>query len=198
MWAALARALQRVPLLAVTAALLLSACQPESTPYFGVDIKGAGYGQQWALIDQNGQPRTPADFRGKLQLFYFGFTQCPDICPVTLGHLKSALTLLGPQRDQVRALFVTVDAVTDTPAVLKSYLAGFGPDFIGLTGTQTALAAAAKDFRVYSKRKEGSGASFEHAGFVYLLDRTGAPRLLYGPEATPAGMASDFKRLLVE
>ena len=185
--------------LVLLCALGLAACHPAVVPFQGVDIQGAGYGQKWALQDQDGQPRTLADYRGKVLLFYFGFTQCPDICPVTLGHLKSTMGLLGAEATQVRTLFVTVDPDADTAPVLKAYLAGFGPGFVGLTGSPAALDAAAKDFRVYAKRKgEAANAGFEHAGFVYVLDRKGAPRLLYGPEATPAAMAADLKRLLAE
>lgn len=174
----------------------LSACERRAPlALHGVDISGAPYGQHWRLQDQTGAERSPADFRGLIQLFYFGFTQCPDICPATLGHLRQTLTLLGPAANEVRVLFVTVDGQTDRPAVLQEYLKPFGAAFIGLTGSDSALQDVAKDFRVYARRKEG-GAGFEHAGFVYAFDRSNRPRVLYGPDATPQAMADDIRLLL--
>ncbi|MDE3010412.1 MAG: SCO family protein [Pseudomonadota bacterium] len=183
--------------LVLAGALLLAACQPASPPFHGADISGAEYGQKWQLNDTEGKPRTLADYHGQVLLVYFGFTHCPDICPVTLGHLQSALQQLGPAAEQVRVLFVTVDAENDTVAALHDYLAHFGPRFIGLTGSADALAAAARDFRVYAQ-KLGSdkGIAFEHAGFVYALDRQGKPRVLYGPEVPAQDISADLKRLL--
>jgi protein SCO1/2 len=186
--------------LATSALFFLAGCQPPSAPFHGADLTGAEYGQHWQLIDDRGKPRTLTDYRGQVLLVYFGFTHCPDVCPATLAHLHSALDLLGADGGQVRALFVTVDADADTPAALHAYLAPFGTQFTGLTGSAEALAAAAKDFKVYAARKaDGStGGSFEHAGFVYALDGKGRPRVLYDPSSTPQDMADDVRRLLKE
>lgn len=185
-------ALQRA--LRVLTVGLAAACTPATPPFHGADLSGASYGQQWALIDSDQQPRSLANYQGQVLLIYFGFIHCPDICPVTLGHLRDTLQVLGPQADQVRVLFVTVDAEHDTPAALHEYLSGFGPRFTGLTGSAAALAAAAKDFKVYAEKK--GEVNFEHAGFVYAMDRQGKPRILFGPDATPRDMAEDVRRLL--
>lgn len=175
--------------------LLVTACTPAPPAWHGTDLTGAPYGQAWHLVDQDGHARTQADYRGQVALVYFGFTHCPDVCPTTLNHLKQALARLTPaQQGAVRVLFVTVDEA-DTPPVLKAWLAGYGPAFQGLTGNQAALETAAKDFRVYAQR-QASGAGFEHAGFVYALDPAGHPRVLYAPDADPAGIAADVTGLL--
>jgi len=180
--------------LALGLAALTPACTPATPPFHGADLSGADYGQHWQLTDSEGQSRSLADYRGQVLLIYFGFTHCPDICPVTLGHLRDTVKTLGPAAEQVRVLFVTVDAEHDTPAVLHDYLRNFGPRFTGLTGSTAALAAAAKDFKVYAEKKGEVG--FEHAGFVYALDRQGKPRVLYGPDASAGDIAEDVQRLL--
>lgn len=179
-------------------ALTVFACSSDVRPFHGVDITGASYGQQWRLQDQDKASRSAQDYRGTWLLVYFGFTQCPDVCPLTLSHLRTALTGLGKDASQVRVLFVTVDAENDTPEVMKTYLEPFGTRFTGLTGDAKALDLAAKDFRVYAARKQNGapGGAFEHAGFVYLLDPQGKPRLLYGPDATPENVAEDLRRLI--
>ena len=192
----LSRGLPRL-VAALVAGLLLAACSPNQLPFKGADITGSGYGQTWKLIDGTGQQRGVTDYQGKVLLVYFGFTHCPDICPATLGHLKDVLRLLGDKADQTQVLFVTVDAENDTPTALAKYLESFGPHFTGLSGSAAALEAAAKDFRVYAKNTSaGQGVAFEHAGFVYALDRQGKPRVLYGPETPPQDIASDVSRLL--
>lgn len=187
----------RVPALALV--LGLAACQPAGPPWHGADLSGADYGQKWALTDDDGKPRTLADYRGKVVLVYFGFTHCPDICPQTLGHLRDVLAILGPGADDVRVLFVTVDAEHDTPEVLHNYVKAIDRRFIGLSGSAPALELAARDFKVYARKKaDAPGISFEHAGFVYALDRQGKPRVLFGPEVGAQDMAADTARLLKE
>ena len=176
--------------------LLLGACQSSSRPFHGADLGGAQYGQTWTLIDGNGKNRTLGDYRGEVLLVYFGFTHCPDVCPLTLGHLQSALTSLGAEQDRARVLFITVDAENETPAAMRDYLMPFGPRFTGLSGNAEALSAAAKDFKVYAARK--GTASFEHAGFIFAFDPKGRARVLSGPEVPPADIAADVLRLLRE
>jgi protein SCO1/2 len=187
-------------LLPFLVAAALPACSPQRPTFHGADITGSTYGQVWHLLDGTGKTRTLADYRGEVLLVYFGYTHCPDICPATLGNLRTTLGQLGERSSQVRVLFITVDAENDTPLALQTYLLPFGPRFTGLSGSEAALADAARDFKAYAAKKSSAaaGSSFEHAGFVYALDRKGAARILYGPESTPEDITADVRRLLTE
>lgn len=178
-------------------ALALAACS-RPVHWHGADLEGAGYGQAWELTDSDGKPSHLQDYHGQVVLIYFGYTRCPDMCPMTLGHLRDTLAKLDPaEARQVRVLFVTVDPEHDTPAVMREYVANFGPRFTGLTGSQAAVDGAAKAFKVFAEKKgDAQGAPFEHAGFVFALDRTGQTRVLYGPDTPAADMATDIKLLL--
>lgn len=158
----------------------------------GVPIGGA-----FTLIDQNGQPVKDTDFRGKLMLVFFGFTHCPDICPVSLATMTNVLNTLGEKASQVAPIFITVDPERDTPEVMKEYVKSFHPSLTALTGSREAVDAAADAYRVYHARREepapagehaGHGEHSEHAahgmsaaasyrvdhsGFIYLIDREG-------------------------
>jgi cytochrome oxidase Cu insertion factor (SCO1/SenC/PrrC family) len=145
-------------------------------------------GGAFALTDQNGTRRTDADFRGKLMLVYFGFTFCPDICPTDLLQMALAVEQLGQAGEMVQPIFITVDPERDTPDHLKEYMPLFHPRFIGLSGDEFAIAAAARAYRVYYKkveRDEKSGYTVDHSAFIYLMDRNGA-YLGFFPPGTPA------------
>jgi cytochrome oxidase Cu insertion factor (SCO1/SenC/PrrC family) len=131
----------------------------------------------FALTDHTGRRVTEADFAGRWQLVFFGFTYCPDICPTTLAYMASVLDLLGDKADRVAPLFVTVDPTRDTPEVMAAYVAAFHPRLIGLTGTDAEVAAAAAAFRVYYERMDQADAPdgylMAHSGYIYLMTPEG-------------------------
>ncbi len=155
----------------------------------------AAVGGPFALIDQDGRPRTDKDFHGRWVMLYFGYTNCPDVCPTTLAHIANVLDRLGAKATRVTPLFITVDPEHDTPAVLKTYLAAFGPRFVGLTGTPAAIAQVAHAYRVYYARHklEGGLYSVDHSSLIYLLDADGKFVKVYSDAATPAEIADDLK-----
>ena len=137
---------------------------------------GVAIGGPFHLTDDKGHTVTQADYRGRWMLVFFGYTNCPDECPLTLQKMAVALNKLGPLADKIAPLFITVDPARDTPARLASYLANFDPRIIGLTGSATQIAEAAKAYRVYyaAARHEESGADLvSHSTFLYLMDPTG-------------------------
>ncbi|KZD03056.1 SCO family protein [Oceanibaculum pacificum] len=132
---------------------------------------------EFSLTDHTGRAVTEADFAGRWQLVFFGFTHCPDICPTTLAYMASVLDLLGPQADRVAPLFITVDPVRDTVPVMAEYVSAFHPRLVGLTGTEAQVAEAAQAFRTWYERVEEEtapdGYMMAHAGHIYLMDPDG-------------------------
>jgi protein SCO1/2 len=163
------------------AAVLSAGCdKPVSAPKFALtDVTGADFGRQLALTDQNGQPRTLADFRGKVVVIFFGFTHCPDVCPTALAELAQVAKDLGKDADRMQVLFVTVDPERDTPAVLRQYVPAFNPSFLGLYGDAEATARAAKEFKIFYNKQPLSGGDYsvDHSAGIYVLDKTGRLRL---------------------
>jgi protein SCO1/2 len=179
---------------------LLAACAPENKPQFkAVDISGADYAKDFALPDADGKMRTVKDFQGKAVVVFFGYTQCPDVCPTTLTEIAEAKKLLGADGARVQGVFITVDPQRDTPQLLKAYVANFGPDMVALRGTDAQTAAAAKDFKVYYKKVEGKtpGSYFmEHTAASYVYDPQGRLRLYSRYGSGPQALADDLKLLL--
>jgi cytochrome oxidase Cu insertion factor (SCO1/SenC/PrrC family) len=133
-------------------------------------------GGPFALTDQDGRPRTDADFRGKLMLVYFGFTYCPDVCPTDLQQMGLAVDRLGPAGEMVQPVFITLDPERDTPEHLKPYMPMFHPRFAGLTGDPAAIEAAARAYRVYfekAERADKTDYTINHSAFIYLIGRSG-------------------------
>jgi cytochrome oxidase Cu insertion factor (SCO1/SenC/PrrC family) len=153
-------------------------------------------GGPFALTDHNGAHRTDADFRGKLMLVYFGFTSCPDICPIDLLQMARAIDQLGQAGEMVQPLFISIDPERDTPGHLKEYMSLFHPRFVGLTGNAMAVRAAANSYRVYYKKVEWSDRTnytVDHSAFTYLMGRTGE-YLGFFPPGTPAErLAEDIR-----
>lgn len=182
----------------------LTACEPRAgvapTPSFkGIDITGAAYGRELALTDMHGQPRTLADYRGKVLMLYFGFVQCPDVCPTALARASEVMQQLGTDAAQVQLLFVTVDPERDTPALLREYMAAFDPSFMALSGDAATTQAAADGFRVYYKKiPTGSSYTMDHTALTYLLDRQGQIRVALRHEQTAADYSADIQTLLAE
>jgi len=165
----------------------------------GVDITGAEYGRQLALTDQDGVPRTLADFKGKVTVVFFGYTQCPDVCPTTMAELAQVKKTLGPDGERVQGIFVTVDPERDTPVVLKSYMASFDPSFIALRGTPEQTAAAAKEFKVFYAKVPGTtegSYTVDHTAGSYILDADGKIRLFVRYGSGAPALAADLKALL--
>jgi protein SCO1 len=168
-------------------------------PFNGVDLTGASYAQQLALTDQNGQPRTLGDFKGKVTVVFFGYTQCPDVCPATMAELAEVRRSLGKDGERVQGVFVTVDPERDTQAVLKSYMAGFDPSFVALRGTPEQTAQVAKDFKVFFAKSPGKtpdSYTVDHTAGTYLFDPSGRVRLFERYGSGPEALASDVKALL--
>jgi protein SCO1/2 len=171
-----------------------------SAPSFkGIDITGASYGRSLNLVDQHGQPRALSDFKGKVSVLFFGFTQCPDVCPTTMLELAQVKQSLGPDGERVQGIFVTIDPERDTPEVLKAYMASFDPSFVALRGNAAETAAAAKEFKVfYAKvpgKSEGSY-TMDHTAGTYLIDPSGRLRLFVRHGTGAQALASDIKALL--
>lgn len=186
--------------LAMVLAALLAGCggAPETPKFKLTDVSGAGFGRELNLTDHNGQPRTLADFRGKVVAVFFGFTHCPDACPTTLAEMAQVAQALGRDADQFQVLFVTVDPERDTPQVLKQYVPSFNPAFLGLHGNAEATARAAKEFKVFYQKQPVKGGSYsvDHGAGTFILDRQGRLRLFaqYGQGAEP--MLHDIRILL--
>lgn len=133
-------------------------------------------GGDYTLTDQNGRTLQAADMHGKLQLVFFGFTNCPDICPLSLATISEVVEKLGPQGAQVQPIFISVDPERDTQEKLKEYASNFTPSLLALTGTQEQIDQAASAFRVYhakGERQADGSYSVDHSGFIYAMDRSG-------------------------
>ena len=165
----------------------------------GVDITGAEYGRELSLPDAEGKTRTLADFKGKVSVVFFGYTQCPDVCPTTMAELAQIKKALGADGERLQGVFVTIDPDRDTPQVLKAYMASFDPGFVALRGTAEQTKATAREFKVfYAKvpgRTEGSY-TMDHTAGSYIFDPQGRLRLFVRYGTPPEALVSDLKRLL--
>ncbi|WOB11072.1 SCO family protein [Piscinibacter gummiphilus] len=185
-------------------AALLAGCDKltgAKTGFKAIDITGADYGKALSLPDQDGKTRTLADFKGKVTVVFFGYTQCPDVCPTTMAELAQVKKALGADGDKVQGVFISVDPERDTPERLKAYMQGFDPSFIALRGTPEQTAAAAKDFRVYYSKVPGKtegSYTMDHTAGSYIFDTTGRLRLFtrYGEKDGTANLTADIKALL--
>ena len=179
---------------------LLSACSDKAPKFAAIDVTGADYARDFSLTDHNGQARSLKDFKGKVVVLFFGFTQCPDVCPTSMNELAEAKKLLGKDGDRLQGLFVTVDPERDTPEVLKAYMGNFDPSFLALyTTTPEQLAALAKDYKVYYKKVDGktpTSYTMDHSAGSYVYDTEGKLRLYtrYGTGVQP--LVDDIKLLL--
>jgi protein SCO1 len=195
--------LQWVVLIAV-ATLALTACQPAlkqpaAIQFNSVDITGVNYAQTLNLPDISNRPRTLLDFKGKVTFVFFGFTQCPDVCPTTMSDLAEVKKLLGKDGERLQGVFVSVDPERDTPAILKEYLGSFDASFVGLRGSLEQTQAAAREFKIfYAKvpgKTEGSY-TVDHSTGSYVLDTQGRPRLFVRRDVGVKALAADLKALL--
>jgi protein SCO1/2 len=183
-------------------ALLLSGCDKVGSraPVFqNTDLTGLDYAKDFALTDHNGKPRTLADFKGKVVVMFFGYTQCPDVCPTTMVEMANVVKELGPAGKDVQVLFVTIDPERDTPALLKQYVPAFNPTFLGLYGDAAATARTAKEFKVYYAKVPGAtpdAYSMDHTAGSYVFDRNGKLRLFLRHGKGAASIVPDLRQLL--
>ena len=195
---------KRHTLLALGVSLLigssvLTACNPNQPSFKGVDITGADYAKGFSLMDHNGQVRSLADFSGKVVVVFFGYTQCPDVCPTSMQELAEVKRLLGADGDKLQGIFITLDPERDTAELLKAYMVNFDPSFMALRPNPEQLAAITKDFKIYYKKVDGKTATsytLDHSAGSYTFDTQGRVRLYnrYGSGAT--ALAADVATLL--
>ena len=184
-------------LLAIAAAVLVYTPWGRSLWQGRAGAGAALIGGPFHLTDQNGKARTEADFRGQYLLVFFGYTNCPDVCPTTLQVLTDAMAKLGPAAGKVTPIFITVDPERDTVAALKDYAANFDPRLVALTGSPAEIAAVAKEYRVYyAKSGEGPNYGMDHTGLVYLMGPDGAFVTHFTPQATADDIATDLRQRL--
>lgn len=186
---------------------LLAGCDQAGSPsapkvaFKAVDITGAEYARELSLPDIAGRQRSLAEFKGQLVVVFFGFAQCPDVCPTTLLELAEVRQALAAEGGRLQGIFVTVDPERDTPDVLQAYMANYGADFIALRGTPEQTRAMAKDFKVfYSKvpgKTEGSY-TIDHTAGAYVFDTQGRVRLFTRYGSGTAALLHDLKLLLAE
>lgn len=190
---------RKLGLLAAATLLGLVACSPDKPAFKGVDITGANYAKDFALADQNGQTRTIQDFAGKVVVIFFGYTQCPDVCPTTLQELVEVKRLLGANGDKLQGVFVTVDPERDTQELLKAYMANFDPSFIALRPEPEQLTALLKDFKIYAKKVDGktpTSYTMDHSAQSYVYDPQGRLRLYSRYGGPTQALADDVQWLL--
>lgn len=185
--------------LSVSATALFMGCSKDGPAFRGLDITGADYANDFHLADHNGKLRSLQDFRGKVVVVFFGFTQCPDVCPTAMQELADVKKMLGPDADRLQGIFITVDPERDQAEMLKAYMGNFDPAFLALRPTPQELPTLAKNFKVYYKKIEGktpTSYSIDHSAGSYLYDPAGKLRL-YARHASGASMmAEDIRTLL--
>ena len=168
------------------------------TSFVNTDITGSDIGRDFKLTDHTGQVRTLADYRGKVVALFFGFTQCPDICPTTLSDLAQVKQQLGTDGDKLQVLFITLDPERDTQEVLAGFVPAFDPSFVALRGSRAEIDQAVKDFKIFAQKvpaKEGAGYTIDHTAATYVYDSQGRIRLFVRHGQTQS-LAADVKQLL--
>ena len=172
-------------------------CDKFKRRFQGIDITGADYARDFLLPDANGVERSLADFRGKYVLLFFGYAQCPDVCPTALSRAVEVRRLLGTDGAKVQVVFITVDPERDTPGVLREYLAAFDPSFIALRGTPEQTEKTAREFKAfYQKVPTGSSYAMDHSALTYVFDTTGKVRLALRHADTAQQYADDLRQLM--
>lgn len=182
-------------------AAFLVACSQEAIKFNNVDITGSkAFGKDFALVDYHGQKKQLADFNGRLVVMFFGYTQCPDVCPTTMTEMQGVMDLLGKDADKVQVLFVTVDPDRDTQELLSQYVPAFDKRFLGLRPENAAaLEKVTKDFKVFYNKVPGKTAStytIDHTAGSYVFDAKGQLRLFLKHQQGPKPIAEDLKKLL--
>jgi protein SCO1/2 len=177
----------------------ISGCTEAKPQFKGVDITGADYARDFAAPDFNGKVRHIADFKGKVVVAFFGYTQCPDVCPTSMAELAEVKKLLGKDGDRLQGLFITVDPDRDTPELLKAYMGNFDATFLALRPEPARLAELAKDFKVYYKKVDGktpTSYTMDHSAGSYVYDTQGRIRLYNRYGSGAKSLADDVALLL--
>ena len=184
-------------------ALALGGCQKQAPgsglAFKNTDLTGLSYAEGFSLNDHTGKPVTLESYKGKTVVVFFGYTQCPDVCPTTMAEMAGVMKELGPQADQVQVLFITLDPARDTKELLAQYAPTFDPRFIGLYGNAEQTAAVAKEFKVIYNKVEGKtpdSYTIDHTAGSYVFDKNGKIRLFLRHGQGPAPVAHDLKLLL--
>lgn len=185
----------------VTIGVGLSACSNSSEQFQNTDLTGLDYAKDFALTDHNGKPRTLADFKGKIVVIFFGFTQCPDVCPTTMAEMAGVMKQLGSDAEKVQVLFVTVDPERDTQSLLAAYVPNFDLRFLGLYGDKAATDKVAKEFKVFYQKVPGKtpeSYTVDHTAGSYVFDQQGRIRLFlrHGQPGSAEMITHDLKLLL--
>ncbi len=191
------RSLARLFLLVVVA--LAAGCGPDAPKFKASDVTGTAYGRDFRLTDHTGKPRTLADYRGKAVVLFFGYTQCPDVCPTTMTDLAEVKKRLGRDGEKLQVIFVTLDPDRDTAEVLKQYVPAFDPSFIALRGSRDETAALAKDFKVFYQKVPGkteTSYTIDHTAGSYVFDRDGRLRLFVRHAGGIEPIIADLQTLL--
>lgn len=189
-----------VRLLAVVwVAVALAACDSGKAGFNNVDITGANYAHDFRLKDPQGTARSLTDFRGKVVVVFFGYTQCPDVCPTTLADLAEIKKRLGPDGDKLQVVFITLDPERDTPSVLSQYVQNFDSSFVALAGTADETAATAKDFKIFYQKvpgKTSTSYTLDHTAGSFVFDADGRVRLFVRHAGGVEPVLADIKRLI--
>jgi protein SCO1 len=175
------------------------ACAPDAPKFMASDVTGTTFGRDFQLVDHNGKLRTLADYRGKAVVMFFGYTQCPDVCPTTLSELAEAMKRLGADADRVQVLFVTVDPDRDTQDLLSKYVPAFDPRFVGLYGDADATARTAKEFKIIYQKQPGQTPgtyTVDHSAGTFIFDPAGKLRVYVGYGQGPDVFAHDIREVL--
>jgi protein SCO1 len=186
-------------LLSALAVFALVACSPDKPKFNAIDITGADYAKGFTLTDHNGQNRSLSDFKGKVVVLFFGYTQCPDVCPTSMVELAEVKRLLGADGDKLQGVFVTVDPARDTAELLKAYMTNFDPTFVAFIPTPEQLAVVAKDYKIYYKKVDGktpTSYTMDHSAGSYVYDTQGNLRLYSRYGVGPQVLAQDIQTLL--
>jgi protein SCO1/2 len=193
-----------LPTLVAACALALSVTACDKLPgkqasFQNTDVTGLDYAKGFSLTDHTGTPRTLADYKGKVVVVFFGYTQCPDVCPTTMAEMAGVMQKLGPQADQVQVLFITLDPERDTRELLASYVPAFDKRFVGLVGTPEQTAKTAKEFKVFYSKVPGSAPgsyTIDHTAGSYVFDKEGRLRLFIRHGGGADAIVHDVRQLL--
>ena len=187
--------------LSISAAAVLTACSPDGPAFRGVNLTGADYARDFSLTDHNGQLRSLKDLRGKVVVVFFGFTQCPDVCPTSMQELAEVKAALGADGERLQGIFISVVPERDTLELLKAYMENFDPSFLALRPTPEQLPALAKDFKIHYKKVDGTtptSYTLDHSAGSYLYDPQGRLRVYHRYGSGTEALTEDVRLLLGE
>ena len=187
--------------LSISATAVLTACSESAVEFRGVNITGADYARDFSLTDHNGQRRSIKDFQGKVVIVFFGFTQCPDVCPTSMQELAQVKQELGADGDRLQGIFISVDPERDTLEMLKAYMANFDPGFLALRPTPEELPALTKNFKIYYKKVDGTtptSYTMDHSAGSYVYDPQGRLRIYHRYGSGAEALTQDVRTLLKE